>query len=69
MNAWVAQETKGLIKTLLLKGAFESSSLTLIRANGLYFNGKWENEFSEFNTRISEFNLIDGNPRFVHVPL
>ncbi|XP_021760559.1 serpin-ZX-like [Chenopodium quinoa] len=59
VNAWVEQETKGLINKLYLNGAFNSPNLTLSHANGLYFNGKWENEFLESNSKMETFYPIE----------
>ncbi|CAH9128378.1 unnamed protein product [Cuscuta epithymum] len=58
VNEWVNDDTKGLIKPLLLRSAFNKQYLTLIHANGLYFKASWENEFEPSNTRTDKFHLL-----------
>ncbi|CAH9113143.1 unnamed protein product [Cuscuta epithymum] len=61
VNEWVNDETKGLIKPLLLRSAFSNKYLTLIHANGLYFKASWENEFRPSDTRTEKFHLLGEN--------
>ncbi|CAH9113149.1 unnamed protein product, partial [Cuscuta epithymum] len=71
VNEWVIDETKGLIKPLLLRNAFDNKYLTLIHANGLYFKATWENEFEPSNTRTEKFHLLGEKvdyPPVVEVP-
>jgi serpin B len=54
INAWVDQETNGMIKEVV--GPFDIDELTLaILTGAIYFLGKWENEFEPSSTAPADF--------------
>ena len=60
INAWVSQETDGLIKRLL--SSDDVNNLTrLVLTNAVYFNGTWETEFDPSLTADAGFTLASGN--------
>jgi serpin B len=56
VNAWVSNETQGLIPQLLPPGTYA----TAIIANVLYFKGQWTSAFNPDNTTAATFTLNDG---------
>lgn len=66
INAWVEEKTMDKIKELLARGVITTET-RLVLTNAIYFKGKWENEFKEFQTRDELFTLIDGEE--IEVPL
>lgn len=58
MNAWIDENTNGLIPTLLKEPLDEDVVLALF--NTIYFNGEWMYEFKEENTTERDFVTEDG---------
>ena len=58
VNAWVAQQTDGLIPTILPPGDYSQS--TAIIANAVYFKGQWTTAFDPNGTAAAPFTLSDG---------
>ncbi len=58
MNAWIDENTNGLIPTLLDKPLDEDVVMALF--NTIYFKGEWELEFSEEDTQRRDFETEDG---------
>lgn len=59
INAWVSQQTAGLIPKLLPEGSI--TPLTrLVLTNAIYFNARWLHTFSETGTAPRTWNLADG---------
>ncbi|MHB8879036.1 MAG: serpin family protein [Myxococcaceae bacterium] len=64
INAWVENNTEGLIPELLGQGSISSDTrLTLV--NTLYFNASWQTKFDHNSTRDGEFTLLDGTKKQV----
>lgn len=59
VNAWVAGETHGLIKTILPPGNYRR--VVAILANAIYFSGMWTSTFIPSLTRTAPFTLSDGS--------
>ncbi|CAN6969097.1 hypothetical protein Bca4012_033958 [Brassica carinata] len=57
VNAWVENQTRGLITDLL---SFASPETDLIFANALFFHGRWDEEFNPSLTKDSDFHRLDG---------
>lgn len=58
MNAWIDENTNGMIPTLLDQPLDEDVVLALF--NTIYFKGEWEQEFKEENTTERDFITSDG---------
>jgi serine protease inhibitor len=58
VNAWVANETDGLITKVLPPGDY--SHTTAIVANAVYFKGQWATAFDPNSTSAAPFTLNDG---------
>ena len=58
VNAWVAQQTDGLIPTILPPGNYSQS--TAIIVNAVYFKGQWAAAFDPNGTVAAPFTLSDG---------
>jgi serine protease inhibitor len=65
VNAWVANETKGLIPHIL--GPADYSTVTAIIANAVYFKGQWTATFDPNYTHSAPFTLSDGTSTAVHM--
>jgi serpin B len=57
VNAWVANETNGLISQVLKPGDY--SSVTAIIANAVYFKGQWATSFDPNSTTTAPFTRSD----------
>ncbi|KAF3579044.1 hypothetical protein DY000_02035319 [Brassica cretica] len=57
VNAWVENQTRGLITDLL---SFAPPETDLIFANALFFHGRWDEEFNPSLTKDSDFHRLDG---------
>ena len=58
INAWIKDETQGLITDFLEEPLDEKTRMALF--NTVYFKGKWENPFDALDTRDGEFTLDNG---------
>ncbi|MBR1854893.1 MAG: serpin family protein [Lachnospiraceae bacterium] len=59
INAWVEQNTQGLIKNLLDQPLDDMTRLALF--NTIYFKGEWQSAFESSSTTPKDFTLADGN--------
>lgn len=66
LDAWVQEQTQGLIRGLLPPGAVGAST-RLVLANALYFKGAWMSPFPPAATRPRPFHKADGS--VVTVPM
>lgn len=58
VNAWAAQQTNGLITSILPPGNY--SRMTALIANAIYFKGQWTSRFDPNATVSAPFVLSDG---------
>ncbi len=68
INQWVSENTVGKIPDMIPPGGVDNI-LRLFLLNAVYFEGKWENEFKEWETREEPFFLseTDSTPvRMMH---
>ena len=65
VNAWVNDQTHGLIPSILPKGDY--SKTTAIIANAVYFKGEWTAPFDPNNTQSASFTLSDGTSAPAHM--
>jgi serpin B len=56
INAWVSQQTDGMIPNVLQPGDLPSDTV-LALANALYFDGLWRSPFDPMSTQNAAFNL------------
>jgi serpin B len=63
MNAWIENNTNGLIKDMIQ--SLDDNTVMLI-INAIYFKGKWTSEFDKTKTEALPFYLISGT---VNVPM
>ncbi len=66
INAWAMRETRGRIPGIIEPGQIPSAAV-LLCANAVYFKGKWESLFREWDTKDEPFELAGGEE--VDVPL
>ena len=66
INAWVAQQTRGLIRDLLEPFVHVTPDTLVVLVNALYFKANWHTQFSETDTRLLDFFLAGG--RTISVP-
>ena len=66
INAWVAEQTEGLIEDLIPVDAIDSLT-RLVLTNAIYFNAGWDEEFPPEATRDGAFERLDGST--VSVPM
>ncbi|CAM0879340.1 unnamed protein product [Alopecurus aequalis] len=59
INAWVAQATNNLIKSVFARGSITSDTRVVL-GNAIYFKGKWEHPFDKNRTTNKLFHLIHG---------
>ncbi|MDQ3310922.1 MAG: serpin family protein, partial [Actinomycetota bacterium] len=60
INAWVDEQTKGLIPELLPSGSIDPSSL-LVLTDTLYFKARWQTTFGKYGPLDSTFTRLDGS--------
>lgn len=60
INAWVSDNTEGLIPELLAKGTVDAST-RLILTNAVYFDAAWAHPFSPEQTQAAPFHAQDGS--------
>lgn len=60
INAWVAEQTEGLIEDLIPERAIDEN-VRLVLTNAIYFNAGWAEEFPPEATRDGEFQRLDGS--------
>lgn len=60
VNAWISQETQGLIPKLLDPN-LDLSGIQVLLANAMYFKGTWTTAFSTANTAAAPFTRADGS--------
>ena len=60
VNAWVAQQTDGLIPAVLPPEPTDYSKVTAIIVNAVYFKGQWTTAFDPKGTQAAPFTLSDG---------
>ncbi|KAF7067782.1 hypothetical protein CFC21_073625 [Triticum aestivum] len=65
INAWVAQVTSNLIRSVLRPGSITPLTRVVL-GNAIYFKGKWEKPFDKEDTANKPFHRLDG--RTVDVP-
>lgn len=66
INAWVADQTEGLIPELLPAGMVNGQSV-LVLVNALYLEADWGRQFGKYPTEDASFTRLDGTE--VTVPL
>ncbi|XP_074263433.1 serpin-Z2A-like [Silene latifolia] len=66
VNSWAEEETKGLIKQVLSRSDIKDDTL-LFLGNALYFKGNWDKYFKSENTKVDDFNLLNGDK--IQVPM
>ncbi len=59
INHWVSQQTRGKIDELLKPGTVSNDTIGML-TNALYFNARWDKEFSKRATKPREFHAADG---------
>jgi serpin B len=64
INAWIRDDTAGLIPELLDKDKLDSSTRFLL-VNALYFDAAWMTKFDHSATQLADFHLLDGTVRQV----
>jgi serpin B len=65
VNAWVANETNGLILNILPRRDY--STVTAVIANAVYFKGQWTATFDPNSTHSAPFTLSDGTSTPAHM--
>jgi serine protease inhibitor len=58
VNAWVSQQTDGLIPTILPPGNYAGVAAVIV--NAVYFKGQWTSAFDPNSTHSAPFTLTDG---------
>lgn len=58
VNAWISNETDGLITTILPAGNYSSDVAVVV--NALYFKGAWTQPFDPNETSAAPFTQLDG---------
>jgi serpin B len=66
INEWISDRTLGMIKNMLSPSALNSQT-TLVMANTIYFEAKWQQQFTIGSTKPGEFHRLDNTT--VNVPL
>jgi serpin B len=66
INQWVSEKTEGRIPDLIQPGVIDAFS-RLVLTNAIYFNARWQNEFSPNATQDDVFYLSDGTQ--INVPM
>ncbi|XP_059048364.1 antichymotrypsin-2-like [Achroia grisella] len=66
INAWVEEETRGLIKDLVAPSMF-SAYTRLVLTNVIYFLGNWEQQFNPNDTNSDDFHI--SNNQTLQVPM
>ncbi|MGQ9902170.1 MAG: serpin family protein [Fimbriimonadales bacterium] len=64
INAWVKEQTEGLIEKLFQASDFDAQT-RLALVNTLYFEGQWQHPFPKDATQEAPFHLEDGTTRTV----
>ncbi len=59
INRWVADKTKGRIKTLVTRDMLNPPAI-LFLINAIYFKGIWEQPFKQAETKARPFTMLDG---------
>jgi serpin B len=60
INAWVADQTKGLIPELLPDG-FINAEMVLVLTDALYFEAEWQRQFGKYSPVTDTFARLDGS--------
>lgn len=60
INGWVERQTNEKVQNLLPAGALDTDT-RLVLVNALYFNGPWEDQFTEAATRREPFHRAAGD--------
>lgn len=60
INAWVADQTQGLIPELLPEG-FISDEMILVLTDALYFEAEWQRRFGKYAPVTDTFTRLDGS--------
>ena len=60
INAWVGEQTRGLIPELLPEG-FIRGETVLVLTDALYFAARWEREFGKYGPVTGAFTRLDGS--------
>jgi len=60
INEWVEEQTNDKIVELLKEGDIKDTT-RLVLTNAVYFNGKWQYEFDEEDTKIEPFYLLNNS--------
>lgn len=64
INAWVKEQTEGLIEKLFQASDFDAQT-RLALVNTLYFEGQWQHPFPKDATQDAPFHLEDGTTKTV----
>lgn len=60
INAWVKNETRGMIESVLSPDLIDSAFTRLVLVNTVYFKGLWKSRFQPENTKKRSFMAADG---------
>ena len=60
INAWVADQTQGLIPELLPEG-FINDQMILVLTDALYFEAEWQRHFGKYSPVTDTFTHLDGS--------
>ncbi|XP_019609247.1 glia-derived nexin [Rhinolophus sinicus] len=60
INAWVKNETRGMIDSLLSPDLIDGMLTRMVLVNALYFKGLWKSRFRPENTKKRAFVAADG---------
>lgn len=60
INAWVSDQTEGLIPELLAEGSVNGGT-RLVLTNAVYFDAAWASPFSPDRTEAAPFQALDGS--------
>ncbi|XP_049624122.1 glia-derived nexin [Suncus etruscus] len=60
INAWVKNETRGMIDSVLSPDLIDSALTRLVLVNTVYFKGLWKSRFQPENTKKRTFVAADG---------
>ncbi|XP_003468791.2 serpin B9-like [Cavia porcellus] len=66
INAWVSRKTEGKIPELLAKNSIDAED-KLVLINAVYFKGKWDKVFRQWNTKEMPFKINQKEQRPVQM--
>lgn len=66
INAWVGEQTQGLIPELLPEG-FIAGNTMLVLTDALYFKARWQSAFGKYSSVTDTFTRLDGSTETVEL--